>query len=128
MLARSLRAPLCRVAGIYSPVFLAPCSLVPSVGAIMRPAAVRFTRGFLQLSRPAFGEEVVEAQSSSEIKDPALIFESVWKTLVDKHGEEQLRFPKDILWLSGAPGAGKGAMTKFIMEERGLNAPPIETR
>jgi adenylate kinase len=36
-------------------------------------------------------------------------------------------FPKEVIWLSGAPGAGKGTMCKFIMQERGLTSGPIET-
>jgi adenylate kinase len=62
------------------------------------------------------------------VQDPNLIFESVWKTMVEKYGEEKMNFPRDILWLAGAPGSGKGHMTKFIMSERGISAPPIETR
>jgi adenylate kinase len=30
------------------------------------------------------------------------------------------------MWLAGAPGAGKGAMTPIIKEYRGITAPPIE--
>eukprot|EP00898_Chlorokybus_atmophyticus_P006178 jgi/Chlat1/6561/Chrsp45S00461 len=38
-----------------------------------------------------------------------------------------MKFPKDIMWLAGAPGAGKGVMTPFISQQRGICAPPIET-
>lgn len=34
-------------------------------------------------------------------------------------------FPKEILWLGGAPGAGKGTNTNFIMRERHLTAQPV---
>ena len=34
-------------------------------------------------------------------------------------------FPKEIMWLGGAPGSGKGTNTPFILRERGLTAPPI---
>ena len=40
-------------------------------------------------------------------------------------GRENLRFPKEILLLGGAPGAGKGTQTQFINETRGLTCPPI---
>ena len=43
-----------------------------------------------------------------EVKDAQFIFQSVWAVLVDEFGEENLRFPKEIFWLNGAPGAGKG--------------------
>ena len=34
-------------------------------------------------------------------------------------------FPKEIMWLGGAPGSGKGTNTPFILRERGLTAPPL---
>ncbi|PAW66721.1 MAG: adenylate kinase [Opitutia bacterium Tous-C1TDCM] len=60
-----------------------------------------------------------------EIKDAHLIFESVWRDLVAKVGLEHLRFPKEIILLGGAPGAGKGTNTAFITKTRGLTCPPI---
>ena len=51
-----------------------------------------------------------------EVKDAQIIFNSVWASLEDEFGEEQLRFPKEIFWLNGAPGAGKGTNTDFIMQ------------
>ena len=60
-----------------------------------------------------------------EIKDAQLIFNSVWSGLVDELGEEALSFPREIFWLNGAPGAGKGTQTRFIMEYCGLTARPI---
>jgi adenylate kinase len=60
-----------------------------------------------------------------EVKDAQIIFQSVWTMLVDEVGEENLRFPKEIFWLNGAPGAGKGTNTNFIMNFRDLTAPPV---
>ena len=60
-----------------------------------------------------------------EVKDAQIIFNSVWATLVGELGEENLRFPKEIFWLNGAPGAGKGTNTNFIMQYRDLTAPPL---
>lgn len=65
-------------------------------------------------------------RDSAEIKDPELIFKMVWKNLCDKHGESNLTFPGDLMFLSGAPGAGKGVMTPFIMQHRGISAHPLE--
>src|SRR6056297_564728 len=72
-------------------------------------------------------EENFEAGTLSdvEIKDAKLIFHDVWKKLVDEVGEENLRFPKEIILLGGAPGAGKGTNTDFIMKARGFTCPPI---
>ena len=50
-----------------------------------------------------------------EIKDAQLIFNRVWAKLEREHGLEKLRFPREIFWLNGAPGAGKGTQTRFIM-------------
>src|SRR5882724_179568 len=63
--------------------------------------------------------------SDLEIKDAQLIFESVWQDLEADFGRENLRFPKEIILLGGAPGAGKGTNTEFIARTRGLTCEPI---
>jgi adenylate kinase len=63
--------------------------------------------------------------SDLEIKDAQLIFSSVWSDLEADFGRENLRFPKEIILLGGAPGAGKGTNTQFITKSRGLTCPPI---
>ena len=60
-----------------------------------------------------------------EIKDAQLIFTSLWSDLEAEVGRENLRFPKEIILLGGAPGAGKGTNTDFIAQARGLTCPPI---
>ena len=60
-----------------------------------------------------------------EIKDAQLIFNSVWHYLEEKYGHHGLRFPKEIIWLNGAPGSGKGTQTRFIMKFRDLTGGPI---
>ncbi len=60
-----------------------------------------------------------------EIKDAALIFSAVWQELEAERGRENLRFPKEFILLGGAPGAGKGTNTGFILKARGLTCPPI---
>lgn len=60
-----------------------------------------------------------------EIKDARLIFNAVWDQLEAELGREQLRFPKEIILLGGAPGSGKGTNTRFIMKARGFTCPPI---
>ncbi len=60
-----------------------------------------------------------------EVKDANLIFTSVWQNLEAEVGIDGLLFPKEVIWLNGAPGAGKGTQTRFIMEFRDLTAPPI---
>jgi adenylate kinase len=60
-----------------------------------------------------------------EIKDAQLIFSAVWSDLVEKHGRDNLRFPREMIWLGGAPGAGKGTNTPFIAQTRDITAPPV---
>lgn len=60
-----------------------------------------------------------------EIKDAQLIFNRVWKQLEQDYGRPRLRFPKELILLGGAPGAGKGTNTDFIRELRDIPAPPI---
>ena len=43
-----------------------------------------------------------------------------------RYGRSEMVFPKDIMWLAGAPGAGKGTLTPHIMELRSLTQQPIE--
>jgi adenylate kinase len=60
-----------------------------------------------------------------EIKDAQLIFNHVWKQLEADYGRVNLRFPKELILLGGAPGAGKGTNTDFIRQVRGIDAQPI---
>jgi hypothetical protein len=49
-------------------------------------------------------EEHLPEEKSLEIKDSELVFNNVWNKLEKKYGPENLRFPKEIIWLMGAPG------------------------
>lgn len=60
--------------------------------------------------------------SESTIQDPNLIFNRVWENLSKKYGLESLCFPREIIFLMGAPGSGKGTNTPFILRERGITA------
>ncbi len=65
------------------------------------------------------------APADLEIKDAHLIFNGVWKELEAEYGRSGLRFPKELILLGGAPGAGKGTNTDFIRKLRGITAQPI---
>src|SRR5437764_6116252 len=60
-----------------------------------------------------------------EVKDPQLIFRAVWDDLIEARGRDHLRFPREFIWLGGAPGAGKGTNTPFIAQTRDITAAPI---
>ena len=60
-----------------------------------------------------------------EVKDAQVIFTNVWNELEAEFGHENLRFSKELILLGGAPGAGKGTNTEFIMKARDLTCAPI---
>lgn len=70
-------------------------------------------------------EKMEDQALDLEIKDAQVIFDTVWSELEEEVGRENLRFPKEIILLGGAPGSGKGTHTRFIMKARGLTCPPI---
>lgn len=75
---------------------------------------------------PAAASAAAPAKTTDlEIKDAQLIFASAWSDLEADFGRENLRFPKEIILLGGAPGSGKGTNTAFISKTRGLTCPPI---
>jgi adenylate kinase len=60
-----------------------------------------------------------------EVKDAQLIFNSVWDGLEAERGRENMRFPKELILLGGAPGSGKGTNTAYICKVRDISAKPI---
>jgi adenylate kinase len=78
--------------------------------------------------RQGMAAPLVPAATNSpelEIKDAQLIFGAVWRELEGKFGRSQMRFPRELILLGGAPGAGKGTNSDFIRKVRGIDAPPI---
>src|SRR5437588_11750355 len=65
------------------------------------------------------------ADTDLEVKDAQLIFSAVWDDVQERHARDNLRFPREFIWLGGAPGAGKGTNTPFIAKTRDITAPPI---
>jgi adenylate kinase len=55
------------------------------------------------------------------------IFKAAWKRIAGRVESGAARLPREIIWLGGAPGAGKGTNTPFILKERGIVAPSIVT-
>jgi adenylate kinase len=78
------------------------------------------------LKNPASAQPpAAPASPDLEIKDARIIFEPIWDDLEAHFGRQHLRFPKEIILLGGAPGAGKGTNTAFIAKTRGLTCVPI---
>jgi len=74
---------------------------------------------------PASSPATKTASVDLEVKDANLIFNSAWNELEQEVGIEGLRFPNEVVWLNGAPGAGKGTQTRFIQSYRSYTAQPI---
>lgn len=53
------------------------------------------------------------------------LFEAIWSNLEKKLGADALTFPREIFWLNGAPGAGKGTQTDAILSTLGYKTAPI---
>ncbi|CAG8448966.1 23112_t:CDS:10 [Cetraspora pellucida] len=66
-----------------------------------------------------------EGQRINEIKNAKLIFNQAWKNVEDAYGRENLCLPREIIWLMGAPGSGKGTHTDLILKARGITNPAI---
>ena len=66
-----------------------------------------------------------DATMQNKTVDIHVIFEIILNELIQKYGEKNMIFPKNITWLSGAPGSGKGEMTSYIMQKMDIQAPPI---
>lgn len=60
-----------------------------------------------------------------EIKDAGLIFSRAWAELEAEYDRAKLSFPREIIWLGGAPGSGKGTNTPYILDARGITAAPV---
>lgn len=68
---------------------------------------------------------MVDEKKNLDLKNAEKIFSEVMGDLEREHGRENLCFPKEIMWLGGAPGSGKGTNTPFILRERDITADPV---
>ena len=63
---------------------------------------------------------------SDQTRNPELVFNAVWKALAARlGGAEHVRLPSEMMFLGGAPGAGKGTMTPYIQASRGMTGEAI---
>jgi adenylate kinase len=67
------------------------------------------------------------AESDEALAQATAIFQSAWSHIESRVESGAARLPREIIWLGGAPGAGKGTNTPFILRERGIAASPIVT-
>lgn len=69
----------------------------------------------------------LHAESDASSAQAMAIFQSAWSPIESRVESGASRLPREIIWLGGAPGAGKGTNTPFILRERGITARPIVT-
>ena len=55
------------------------------------------------------------------------MIDHVWEDFKNNFTENRFQLPKKIFWLNGAPGAGKGTHTDFILKSLALGDKPIVT-
>jgi len=73
-------------------------------------------------SQSGKGKAAVTKGESVDKQRAVRTFESAWNRLVERHGGmDNLTFPREVVWLNGAPGAGKGTQTPYILQIRGLS-------
>ena len=70
-------------------------------------------------------EQSSPSAAAPDLEEANIMFNEVWSDLESAYGRTNLRFPREIFWLNGAPGSGKGTHTDFMMQERGFKAGPI---
>jgi adenylate kinase len=75
---------------------------------------------------PGAGLVATAASSADlEVKDAQLIFGAAWRELEGEFGRSKMRFPRELILLGGAPGAGKGTNSDFIRSVRSIDAAPV---
>ena len=78
------------------------------------------------ISIKQLAERWIGLSSGQMSQNPDVLFQLAWRRIADNcGGEEHVRLPREIMFLGGAPGAGKGTMTPHIMRERGLLNQPV---
>ncbi|KAF5837183.1 hypothetical protein DUNSADRAFT_4743 [Dunaliella salina] len=62
-----------------------------------------------------------KASDATDIRmESQCIFDACWRRFEDKYKLKNVRVPREVVFLNGAPGSGKGANTVHILKTRGL--------
>ena len=71
-------------------------------------------------------KKITKRDTKIDLRNAQAIFKQAFAIITEEiGGREKLIFPKEIMWLGGAPGAGKGTNTPFINRVRDITASPI---
>ena len=68
-----------------------------------------------------------ETGADQLLEEAQAVFREIWTGIAAAIESGTASLPKEIIWLGGAPGSGKGTNTPFILRERGIMAEPIVT-
>jgi len=52
------------------------------------------------------------------------VFQNVWNDIAERYGDV-VPLPRQVVWLAGAPGSGKGTNTSHILNARNIKSAPI---
>lgn len=108
-LASSSAAPHVRERQQGSSLSVAASAAMAEHLATSQSTSTRQVRGFHMKEAP------------SEVKmESQLIFESAWRRFQERHGTN-FRVPREVVWLNGAPGSGKGVSTPHILRARNMS-------
>ena len=77
------------------------------------------------VTTPAPLSSVPAADTAAE--EALAIFDAAWGDIAGQVEAGKGYLPREIIWLGGAPGAGKGTNTNFILRARGISSEPIVT-
>ncbi|MEW5309977.1 MAG: hypothetical protein WDW38_001815 [Sanguina aurantia] len=65
---------------------------------------------------------VREPERTPEVpEDSKEVFEACWKRFELRYKLKEVHVPREVVWLNGAPGAGKGVNTDHVLQTRGLD-------
>jgi adenylate kinase len=69
-------------------------------------------------------EELVEDGRLIASPEATFLFDRIWKKILRRE-PGRIVFPEQIIWINGAPGAGKGTNTRDVMRAMGIPTRPI---
>mmetsp|Transcript_35067 Transcript_35067/g.89715 ORF Transcript_35067/g.89715 Transcript_35067/m.89715 type:complete len:551 (-) Transcript_35067:374-2026(-) len=99
-------------------------SALPEMGEAMAAAMRSMDEAVEKVQKVEIGAEgLASAYERQKRAEPSYevnsFFDHCWDTTLKKL-DGKLQAPREIVWLNGAPGAGKGVNTGFILDIRGL--------
>ena len=96
----------------------APPALPATAQQLVHPRHQHTKTSDVDASTPSAGTTLA-ANEQTSLK-AQLVFDASWKAMEDRFGPKYVS-PREIVWLNGAPGSGKGTNVPFIMRSRGLS-------